>query len=61
MSIIAKIYVARICNIYTLIYSSKIDLKYGLQEIKIVGEIKYSYINPAKILFGLLILENDSS
>ena len=46
---------------YSLIYSNQIELEKGIQEIKSLGEIKYSYINSAKILFGLPILEKGSS
>ena len=48
-------------RIYSLIYSNQMELEKGLQEIKSLGEIKYSYINSAKILFGLPILEKGSS
>ena len=47
-------------RIYSLMYSNQNELEIGLNDIKSLGEIKYSYINSAKILFGLPILEKGS-
>jgi hypothetical protein len=42
-----------------LIYSNQSELEIALSEIKSMGEKKYSYLNSAKILFGLPILDKN--
>lgn len=43
------------------IYSNQNELEDALQEIKSLGEVKYSYLNSTKNLFRLPILEKGSS